>query len=162
MYNNMICVNKFYLISLTYANNSIPSSLIPPFLLIRFFVNILKAFNEQKNGCSRKLEIIKTMNSLFYLTNLKEVHWWSNHCLLIWCLIWRWTWGLFVGEWKIPRVTLITFPSLHFYWCFAYLNIPILNFDEKTFCRKFIVFKIWNDYEYVDGFVKRSYEKYMF
>lgn len=71
MYNNTICVNKFYLISLTYANNSIPSSLIPPFLLIRFFVNILKAFNEQKNGCSRKLELIKTINSLFYL--MKEL-----------------------------------------------------------------------------------------
>lgn len=60
-------LRKQILFDITYAHNSIPSSLIPPFLLIRFFVNILKAFNEQKNGCSRKLELIKTINSLFYL-----------------------------------------------------------------------------------------------
>lgn len=130
----MICVNKFYLISLTYAHNSIPSSLIPPFLLIRFFVNILKAFNEPKNGCSRKLELIKTMNSLFYL--IKEL-WKIERKFIDGPTIAYWsdaTFGgglevcLWVSEWKIPRVTLITFPSLHFYWCFVYLFVPMLLF----------------------------------
>lgn len=48
----MFCVYKIYLISLICANISIPLSFIPPFLLIIFFVNILKAFNEQKTGVS--------------------------------------------------------------------------------------------------------------